>query len=466
MNNIHTIILSDLHLSDAEPLDSKKPLWKKFKNKNYFIDAFFNDFLKKVEKPNCQNELVLNGDIFDFDSVMAINKELIQRDYEVKFGHSPFEEGSIFKIDTILKEHIVWVNTIRDFIKNGNKVIFVIGNHDLELMWNGVQKKILEHLALTKDERKRVIFCEWFYVSNQDTLIEHGNQYDPYCMTLDPINPLIKKNGRYILRLPFGNLANRFMINVMGLKNPHDDSSYVKTFKEFVKYFFKYELKMQPLIVIDWLNGALKTLLYSVGESFLPRVKDPHSLHLKIKNIAKKANVSVETVLKLRENHAHPAVRNPLVIIRELWLDRAFLLLLLILFSWQIFTTIAVFISISFLWFFLPLSILLMFFGYYANGVHSDIKTNQSLALKQSIISAKICKVKRVVLGHTHHAFHKKIKNYEVLNTGTWSRFFSDVECNVEKSQFHFVILSSRDGKERTSKLYEYDFLNKKIIET
>lgn len=456
-----TVILSDLHLSDAEPVNIKSPLWKKFKQKQFFIDQDFSNFLDTLyQNTNNPIELVLNGDIFDFDSVMSVptdgrfNLSL----YEYNFGLKPQESRSVFKIDVVLKQHDIFVKAISNFIKRGNKLVFILGNHDIELNWLSVQRKILDYMQLSKEERKNVIFCEWCYVSHNDTLIEHGHQYDPYCMVLDPINPVVKKNGEYIIRLPFGNLANRFMINVMGFKNPHNDDSYVKTFSEFIKFFLKYELKHQPLIVIDWLKGAMKTLVYSIGESFLPRVKDPMTYENKLMKIAKKSNVPVGKLQSLRENHAHPAVRRPMSVIRELWLDRAFLLFALILLAWQLFSMIAVFVSVSFSWFFLPLIVLLSIFGYYANGVGgSEVRINQRLAEDMSIASARICKVKRIVLGHTHYVYHKRVKNYEVMNPGTWSIFFQDIECTKKEYLFTFVWIKPDGTPTRDGKIYKYD---------
>ena len=98
-------------------------------------------------------------------------------------------------------------------------MIFVIGNHDLELHWPKVQQAILDRLDLPDEYQFAVRFNEWFYINNQDTLVEHGNQYDPYCLAEDPIHPFIKRHNRIEIRIPFGNWATRFMINNMGF-NP------------------------------------------------------------------------------------------------------------------------------------------------------------------------------------------------------------------------------------------------------
>ena len=129
------------------------------------------------------------------------------------------------------------MEALRNFVVNGNRVIFIIGNHDMELHWMAVRRDIVDFLNLPVKLQSNVRFCEWFYISESDTLIEHGNQYDPYCLCANPINPLIRKRKKDFIRLPFGNLANKYMINGMGLKNPHDDRNFIMSVFEFSKYF-------------------------------------------------------------------------------------------------------------------------------------------------------------------------------------------------------------------------------------
>lgn len=458
--NIHTLVVSDLHLSDAEPVDPKRPLWKKFRRKEYFIDQSFKEFLEYMEKETQGDslELILNGDIFDFDSVMSLpeNPEYGIKPYEKKLGLNPMEAKSIFKIETILEDHDVWTKSISDFIQNGHQVVFVIGNHDIELNWTGVQEMIIKKLKLPQEFKNNVRFCEWFYISQGDSLIEHGHQYDPYCMAINPINPVIKKNGKFKMRLPFGNLANRFMINNMGLKNPHNDESFVKDSTwEFVTFFFNYEVRIQPFMVFTWFFGALRAFIYSFGEGFLPALKDPLTFDSRLKNIARKANATPQIVLTLRENHAHPAARRPLMLLQELWLDRALLIFGIIWACWQIFTTSAIFANISVWWFLVPLFISIPFFLYYAHGITSNVHANQDKALYHSPTSAQAADVKRVILGHTHHERHMELKNVEYLNTGTWSPIFEDIECTKMHGKKLFVWINPH--KERSAALFSWN---------
>ena len=46
----HTVVVSDLHLTDAEPVDPRRPLWKRFKQRDLFIDESFARFLEYVHR--------------------------------------------------------------------------------------------------------------------------------------------------------------------------------------------------------------------------------------------------------------------------------------------------------------------------------------------------------------------------------------------------------------------------------
>ena len=206
-------------------------LWKRYKHRDLFVDGSFSELLKYLD---CHHEdesieLVLNGDIFDFDSVVEVPSKA---PFSVTWlerarGLRSEEKKSLFKIRMILSDHDVWVKALSRFVEQGHRVVFVIGNHDMELHWPSVQQDIVDSLELGSVAAGRVRFCEWFYLSNGDTLIEHGHQHDMYCACQDPIFPLIQRHEDPCVRLPFGNLAARLMMNGMGFFNPHVESSFI-----------------------------------------------------------------------------------------------------------------------------------------------------------------------------------------------------------------------------------------------
>lgn len=458
----HTFILSDVHIADAEPPHPGNPLWKRYKRPKLFVDRTFSRFLEyiQVEAEGAPIELIMNGDIFDFDSVMALpmNPPFKISMLERLRGLSAQEEKSRFKISIILNDHPIWVKATREFIMKGNQLIFIIGNHDMELHWPSVQMDIVDALNLPDEFKANVRFCEWFYISNGDTLIEHGNQYDAYCLCSNPINPLIKKGKNVFVRLPFGNLAGKYMTNGMGLFNPHVESSFIMSFSEYIVFFYKYLMRVQPFIIWTWFWGAMTTLIYSLTEGFMPALKDPLMIETRVEAIAKRSNASPAIVRSLRELHVHPAIFNPFQIMRELWLDRALMLLGIVFICFYFFLVLnVVFIPVSIWWFIVPMMIVMPIFFFYYGQVKSEIEATLRVMFKMVPYSAQIARVTRVVHGHTHREMHAWIGGVEVLNTGTWSPAFKDVECTKPVGKKCFAWIRPRPtGSGRIADLYEW----------
>ena len=73
---LHTFIVSDMHLTEAHEPDETRPLWMAYKRREFYIDDEFAAFLDHIEeKSDRPVELILNGDIFDFDAVTKLPDE-------------------------------------------------------------------------------------------------------------------------------------------------------------------------------------------------------------------------------------------------------------------------------------------------------------------------------------------------------------------------------------------------------
>lgn len=455
----YTAVISDLHLCEEEPIHPRFPLWKKYKTRQFFFDDEFRNFLDYLHESAIGEsiELVLNGDIFDFDSVTSIPADppfYVSRLERLR-GLHPQEEKSEFKIEKILSDHRDWVNALRTFVGRGHRVIFVIGNHDVELYFPRVQAKILEMLSLDPARTGHVRFCEWFYISNGDTLIEHGHQYDPYCVSQDPVNPYVLNYNRLQVRVPFGNLATRYLINGMGFFNPHLDSNYIMTPKQYLVFFWRYMFRAQPLLMITWLWGSTITLLESFKDRLRPTISDPLKLEDRIEQIAIKANATPRVVRELRELAAAPASSNPFLLMRELWLDRASIVLMVILVMYLFFLQIDAIVDISILWVLVPVLLFIPFLIFYSRSIRSAVSEYKEPQERVLSLSALITKASRVVYGHTHIVRHEIIGAVEHLNSGTWSPAFLDVECKKPIGQKTFVFIKPDGVGGREAGVYQ-----------
>jgi UDP-2,3-diacylglucosamine pyrophosphatase LpxH len=402
-------------------------------------------------------ELVLNGDIFDFDSCTTLPEQpyFYISWLERKRGLHPQEEKSTFKIATILHDHAEWVGALRQFLIEDNHVVFVIGNHDLELHYPKVQEAVYEALQLPEEKKSNLRFNEWFYISNSDTMIEHGNQYDPYCMAQDPINPFIQRFNLIEVRLPFGNLATRYLINGMGFFNPHLDANYIMTPREYMVFFFKYISRAQPFLVFTWLWGSTVTLVQSFLDRLRPTITDPLSIEDRVENIAFKANATPRMVRELKELFVAPAASYPTIIMKELWLDRAFLMLAVSIILYILFLQADNIFNLSIWWLFIPFFLFFPFFLFYSRSVTSVV--HEFKEPKENILSltGMITKVNRVVYGHTHIVRHEMVGAIEHLNCGTWSPAFMDVECEKPIGQKTFVWVSPGEESTREAKVFQ-----------
>jgi UDP-2,3-diacylglucosamine pyrophosphatase LpxH len=467
---VYTAIISDLHLTDPEPprhkTKSRHPLWKKFKTKEFYIDESLVQFIDSIQKKanGHKVELILNGDIFDFDSVMSLPEKAVYKInwLETRRGLFPRQEKSLFKIKTILEEHKPFIDALRQFVIDGNKVVIIPGNHDVELHFPDVQNHIYDVFNLTEDQKKNLIFTSWFYISNKDTLIEHGHQQDPYCICENPLNPFLLDYNELSVRLPFGNVACRYMMNGLGLFNPHVEKNYIMSVPAYIRFFFKYLVTTQPLIMWTWLWGAVATLWHVTVDRFATPFKGHISQESRVNNAAVSSQATPAMVRQLEELFVIPATNNPILIARELWLDRLFLISFGFVVIYFIVSTMKSYLGISLFWIFVPLALFIPFFLFYARSVTSLVSQYKEPSEILLSRQAEITGVKRIVYGHTHIPLHEYYGFVEHLNSGTWSPAFTNVECTETFERNHYVWIAPDPTGEKPRRAELLQFNTKK----
>jgi UDP-2,3-diacylglucosamine pyrophosphatase LpxH len=357
-----------------------------------------------------------------------------------------------------LQEHKPFVDALRKFILNGHKVVIIPGNHDVELHFPDVQNYIYEVLALPEEHKKNLVFTNWFYISNKDTLIEHGHQQDPYCICENPLNPFLLDYNELSVRLPFGNVACRYMMNGLGLFNPHVEKNYIMSVPEYIRFFLKYLVKAQPLIIWTWLWGSVATLWHVTVDRFATSYKGEVSQEALVNAAAVNSQATPAMVRQLQELFVTPANSNPILIAKELWLDRLFLISFGFFVIYYIVSTLKQLAGISALWVLLPLALFVPFFLFYARSVTSLVsqykEPSEALLAKQ----AEVTQVKRVVYGHTHISRHEYYGFVEHINSGTWSPAFTDVECTetFERNNYVWIAPSVENPQIRKAHLLQF----------
>jgi len=446
------------------------------KRAEFFIDDDFGRLLDHVEEQaDGPLELVLNGDTFDFDSVTQLpTKPTTPIGWCARLrGLSSEEWMSLFKIECIIADHGSWFERLGALLRRGGRVVFVLGNHDIELSWPSVQQRIRaaigvgavsgEH-GLRPSEPPRsvepndepVVFCPWFYLSGGDTYVSHGHQYDPNCVLRSAIDPLIKVAGRPRVRIPFGDLAGRYMLNGMGYFNPHDTGNYIRDARAYLRFFFRYMLRTQPLLIWTWFWGAMVTFMIALRDHLRAPMRDPLMVDAKVREVAWRSRATPSMVRKLHALNVPSACNHPLRLLRELWLDRGLLLIGVVYAAWQIVLLVNFAWPISPLWVLVPLALLLPPYFLYAATVKPTVFTEALLDEERAALIRRITGARRVVFGHTHVPKDARIGGVHYLNGGFWSPAFETPECKRRVGTQSFVWIRPTGASAREAALYEW----------
>lgn len=401
----HLLVVSDMHLTQEAPA---RGLWKRFLQRDRFVDGDFAAWLERMRAdiggPIC---LVLNGDIFDFDAVMAVPQNARDLSYlERTRSLHPTQEKSAFKMERIITDHPVFFDALEAFLTEGHRVVVVLGNHDLELFWPTVQARLRDRLG-PHATAAALCFEPWFY-RHGDVRIEHGHLLDPWSSVDDPRCPLVRSpEGEERVQIPFGNMAGRYLINRMGYFNPNCSDSYQRSLWGYLVFWVRHHLFAFRPLVTAWIAGACYTLL--------------HALRLRRAHPARPR-------LRLPAPYAAPVYRRWFLMVREFWFDRLALaglgLLVVAILTgalgpgWWLLPALAGVVVVTTLWD----RIVRRFVA------RSDAWLEQ---IHETAVSlARAAKARILILGHTHGWRKERLPGGGFyLNSGNFSPSYHDLEC-------------------------------------
>ena len=417
------LVLSDLHLTDIE---NNSDGWKGYKNDIYSISEPFERLLKNYNK---EITLVFNGDIIDFDLVVDYPKI---PDFEIsanekKRGLSPTMEKSLWKLKKVLYDQEEFFKVLALFLANGNELIYVIGNHDRELYFDKLQEFFVDYLVeLAKKEgfgllKEQISFYSWFYYKENEIYVEHGNQYDYYTSFKYPLKPIIINKGGEEIALPMGNLSNRYLMTSMGYFNPHASDYILSAFSYIKHWLTKYAFTRRSLM-FNWIWGSV-LVIFKIFSIKKKQKTIPENYEELINNEAKRLNLTMKEIDKLNELRQLPIMYRTFRMIKELWLDRVFLAMLLTG------GTIALALVPIPLWIKLmvPLSSFpLLFFIYEMITKGETIFTIEEKIPNYAKKIARIIDTRAIIFGHSHQPRSFPInKKTKFIDSGTWAPVFS-----------------------------------------
>lgn len=180
----HLLIVSDLHLGCG--LDTRSQTYDRLDD--FFYDYAFDRFVGYhiATPPNDGDpwHLIILGDFIDFWQI----------EHEEGAGYtSTVEADCVKKLQRAVKGHPEIFDALARLVAHGHKLTIVVGNHDVEFAWPGVQcalrKVIFDRLnedpalCVVVDNARsavenRIVFCEWIFYRQGLIYAEHGHQYE------------------------------------------------------------------------------------------------------------------------------------------------------------------------------------------------------------------------------------------------------------------------------------------------
>jgi UDP-2,3-diacylglucosamine pyrophosphatase LpxH len=419
------LVLSDLHLTDIEEHPDG---WKAYKSRSFVFDAELGKLVKRVLDGAASGDpltLVLNGDIFDFDLITALPAAppWPLRRRERLAGLDPTPARSAWKLERILADHPVFLDTLVDVLARGHRIVYVLGNHDRELHFPEVRRALLRQLEERGRQSGRSISAggltiePWFFYVPGEIYVEHGQQYDYYTSFRYLLWPQVDVGGEPALALPLGNLSNRVLMNRMGYFNPHASDFILNFFRYAGHWLQRYAFSRRSLVV-PWLLGSLGVIRSLLSVKRRLRQRPPEDAAA-LERVARRFDLPAETLRELGHLQQLPIAHRLYRVIREFWIDRLLIALLMTG------GTVALALVPIPLWIKLmvPLSAFpLLYFVYEWLAQGETIFSHVTVIPENARAIARLLPVRLVSFGHTHvPRLIPLAEGVTFVDTGCWA---------------------------------------------
>ncbi len=296
-------------------------------------------------------QLVINGDMVDFMSVMILPPAVdatATADADVDVADDPEdrlyglgfgERQSQKKLEGVIARHQGVFGRLAEFVKAGNELVVVVGNHDVEFHYPSVQATLVEWLCglacgvgAGEEQRaafrRQILFCPWFYYRKDLIYIEHGHQYDEYCSFDYLLHPVAhnKKTGgtKSRIALSVAHMGMRYFANQLPEYDPHTAESW--GLFDYARWAWARGLR--GAIRLSYFYGLLIWRMVEVWYSLVDRKSDGERRavhHQRLSALSKEYQIAEEKLMALDALRRVPATKRLWSLLSALFIDRVLL---------------------------------------------------------------------------------------------------------------------------------------------
>lgn len=491
------LVVSDLHLSEGRRGGTSRFS----RNEDFFFDAEFARFLRHhAARSGARWHLVIAGDFLDLLQVVATPSP--QGSGDDGYGLPCGEDESVFKLQAVAAGHPEVFEALAAFVAEGHRLTILKGNHDVELHYPRVQDAFLAILraafgriaspppsaSAASIGPAAIRFADWFHHEEGLVWIEHGSQYDGWNTFRTFLSPLLPDRPGASrpddVDLPLGSLFVRYLFNRIESVEPFADN--IKPVTRFVGWL----LKRHPVTAVRFLLGDGRHMLDRLRRALAPvpaggfrRRDDEHGRRLA--DLARASGIREEVLADIDALRAKSVLEEtagfwPTLAARLVRL-RLVLPLVLVIVAAVVATGLLAALQLG--------AVLVPRLGTALASVPAlrpVLAASQAALAAALVIAAAVALawmlrpeerpgtdallapanaiaarlgVRHVIMGHTHDAQLLALDGGRgvYLNTGTWTKVFSEEERLI-RSDVEFVFVEGiRDGGDLKLRLMEWD---------
>jgi UDP-2,3-diacylglucosamine pyrophosphatase LpxH len=364
------------------------------------------------------------------------------------------------KLHAIVERHPTVFSALTRFVADGNSLIVVRGNHDIELHWRAAQRALVDAIVREapleqhRELAQRIEICPWFYAVDGLLYVEHGHEFDAMCSYGNPLQPTCVRDPRRIRSTPFSVLLRHVARPTRGLSS--SNYGYVGM-SAYVVLLLHLGLFGSLRIAVRYSRACYRLVsecfvrAVQTGQRGLSRV---HRGRAQLRNFAKKTGVSTARLEALRALYVEPAVQSLNFVLRSLYLDRifaGFLAMAVVLGALVIthYSTLTVGALCS-----IPAA-LLVAYAIIGRGTNTSPKAEMRRGAERI---AAMFEARWVVMGHTHEPVMTKLpSDARYVNLGSWGQDDPPEEQSAaHASSTTYLVLRGQDGQ-YTGELLHWD---------
>ncbi len=223
-NNINKTILviSDVHLGAGARILGRRNFLEDFHYDRELVE--FIEYYSQGHYLDRQVELIINGDFLDLLAVPFV---------EVFDDEFWSEEAALLKLKMIIKAHPEVMSALKNFVSfPKNTLVYIIGNHDAEMIFESLQAYFLECFPEHDRSKVKVLLNhDEVYMPHRGILIKHGHEYE-MAHYYDPKKSIAENSeGRKFFIPPWGSYYVTKVINKF-----KEDREYINAVRPINKF--------------------------------------------------------------------------------------------------------------------------------------------------------------------------------------------------------------------------------------